>query len=441
MSTSRPEPQRIAADRPRRTALEVLRRVRRGEAWQRAWDDDPLEPGSRDRRFAHELASGVLRLRNRLDFALAPHLARPQADVDPDVHDILRLGAYQLLEMSKIGAPAAVHTSVELCKVTSPRAHGFVNAVLRRLSAQSGVVVYPDFSADALGWLVHYASHPEWLARRWLQRFGPESTRRLAEYDNARPEICLRVNRLRSTREEVLQELQGCRAGQLSAWSVRAGQVRFAALRPALGSGRVSVQDEGATRIGDFCGAAPGETWLDLAAAPGGKACHLAEVVGPTGGVLALDVSESKAGRIRENALRLGLDHVAVAVGDARHITLQPADGVLLDAPCSGLGVLARRPDARWRKREPDLPRLQRLQCELLAAAAKRVRPGGTLVYSVCSFEPEETTQVVERFAATHPGFVGAASESLHAGPDVLYLLPHEHGVDGAFAARWRRPA
>jgi 16S rRNA (cytosine967-C5)-methyltransferase len=437
MSTSKRLPQRIATDLPRRTALEVLRRVRRGDAWQRAWEDDPLAPGSRDRRFAHELASGVLRLRNRLDFALAPHLARPLADVDPDVQDILRLGAYQLLEMSKIGAPAAVHTSVELAKATARRAHGFVNAVLRRLAADAGNVVYPDFTADALGWLVHYASHPEWLARRWLQRFGPEPTRRLAEYDNTRPEICLRVNRLRATREDVLEELHGCRAGALSPWSVRGGDA-FAALRPALESGRVSVQDEGATRIGDFCGAARGETWIDLAAAPGGKACHLAEAVGPSGRVLALDVSESKAGRIRENAVRLGLDHVAVAVGDARHVTLQPADGVLLDAPCSGRGVLARRADARWRKREADLPRLQRLQGELLAAAAKRVRPGGTLVYSVCSFEPEETAQVTERFAATHPGFV-AASESLHGGPDVLYLLPHEHGVDGAFAARWRR--
>jgi 16S rRNA (cytosine967-C5)-methyltransferase len=349
----------------------------------------------------------------------------------------LRLGAYQLLVMDRIGAPAAVHTSVELAKTTRRRASGLVNAVLRRLAAAGGVA-YPNFASDPLGWLVHFESHPEWLARRWLDRFGPGAARQLCEYDNARPEICVRVNRLRASRDELLEELPGSRAGALSPWSLRAGRRGWSGLRPALEAGRLSVQDEGATRIGDFCGAAAGETWIDLAASPGGKACHLAEAVGPAGRVLALDVSEAKARRIRQNVERLGLGHVTVAVGDARHADLPLGDGVLLDAPCSGLGVLARRPDARWRKKEADLPRLHELQCELLAAAAKRVRVGGTLVYSVCSFEPEETVQVAERFAATHPGFV-TASQSLQEQTDVLYLLPHEHGVDGAFAARWRR--
>jgi 16S rRNA (cytosine967-C5)-methyltransferase len=158
--------------------------------------------------------------------------------------------------------------------------------------------------------------------------------------------------------------------------------------------------------------------------------------------VLALDTTEPKVERVRTNATRLGLAHLAVARGDARCLQVEPADGVLLDAPCSGLGVLSRRPDARWRKRADDLRRLQTLQGELLRAAARLVRPGGVLVYSVCSFEPEETQGVVERFLAEATGFTlesGPAPSALRWSPGILYFLPQRHGLDGGFVARWRR--
>lgn len=430
MKTGRTDPARLVA-------LQVLRAIRAGRKWDEAWEKSPLVAGSRDRRFAHELAGGVLRLRNRLDFALQPHVNRPLDALEPDVRDVLRLGAYQLLETDRVGVPAAVHTSVELAKRDCSRAKGLVNAVLRQMAA-APTPVYPDAERDPLAFLVHYESHPEWIAARWLARFGGAASRALCAYNNQRPDTCLRINPRRTSRDAVLARLPGSRAGKLSSVAVRSPGPGYQTLQRELAAGQVSVQDEGAIRVGDFCGAKPGQVWLDLAAAPGGKACHLAEQVGATGRVLAFDRSESKVERIRDNAARLGLTWLAAAVGDARELVLEAHDGVLLDAPCSGLGVLGRRPDARWRKRLEDLTRLPKLQLELLDAAARFVKPGGTLVYSVCSFEPEETEAVAARFAATHPDFKPLA-ESLPNSAGVLYLLPHERGVDGAFAARWRR--
>jgi len=278
--------------------------------------------------------------------------------------------------------------------------------------------------------------------RRWLDRFGVEATVALCQYNNTRPGFRLRVNRLRATRASVLQELPGATAGSWSPWSVRAEAISWSELAPVLQAGRVSVQDESGVVVGDFCGARPGELWMDVAAAPGGKCGALAETVGERGRVLASDLGAEKLARLRENAARLGLAHLEIHSADARHLGGRSADGVLLDAPCSGLGVLSRRPDARWRKQPADIPRLALLQSELLEAACQRVRPGGTLVYSVCSFEPEETLAVMERFQEAHTDFTLEAADvdaALQKQPGVLYCLPQEHAMDGGFAARWRR--
>jgi 16S rRNA (cytosine967-C5)-methyltransferase len=207
-------------------------------------------------------------------------------------------------------------------------------------------------------------------------------------------------------------------------------------------SGHASVQDEGAQLVAPLLEPQAGGLYIDLAAAPGGKTGHLAELAGPTARILAIDASRARIERLRGNATRLECDHIFAAVADARHLRAVAADGVLLDAPCTGLGVLARRPDLRWRKRSDDLERLPQLQVALLDQAARLVRPGGLLVYSVCSFEPEETIAVAHDFAARHPGmrFESVAEHAaLQVEPGLLYWLPQRHGVDGGFAARWRR--
>jgi 16S rRNA (cytosine967-C5)-methyltransferase len=433
----------IAADVARRTAFEVVRRVRRGPTWEEAWERHgrAVASGSLDRRFAVELASGVVRLRARLDFVLQRHCKRPLAELQPDVLDVLRLGAYQLLEMDRVSDWAGVHATVELAKSVCPRATALVNAVLRALLRAAGEIEFPAPERDPKSHLVTAGSHPEWIVGRWLRRFGTDETLRLCAYNNRRPRLSLRVNRQRATSAQVRERLPQALSGRWSADAVRAPEHGWAQVRPLLESGWVSVQDESAVLVTEEASPGPGEVWLDLAAAPGGKACHLAERVGEAGRVLAYDVGSHKVQRIRDNAVRLGLENIVAAEGNALEIEAPSADGVLLDAPCSGLGVLSRRPDARWRKRPGDLERLSELQLRLLESARQRVNPGGVLVYSVCSFEPEETTGVVERLTALHPELAlesGQAPEALRYAPGILYFFPQRHDVDGGFVARWR---
>jgi 16S rRNA (cytosine967-C5)-methyltransferase len=432
-------------DVARDIAFETLRAIEAGSSWRGAWalGRQHLEAArSLDRRFAHELASGCVRLQGRLDWIVARHASRPIERLDPAVRVLLRLGAYQLLELDRVAEHAAVHATVELAKRRAPHTAGFVNAVLRSVQRGGGEAGFPARDRDPLGWLVATSSHPRWLLERWLARFGMEATMALAAYDNRRPELCLRVNPQRTTRAALLEALPGSVPGRWSEVVVRGASAAFQGVQARVAAGEASVQDEAAALVAPLLGPQPGQRLLDLAAAPGGKACHLAERLAGTGVVCAFDKSAAKLEKVRANAVRLGLENIVTGHADLRELRLEPADGVLLDAPCSGLGVLARRPDLRWRKRPEDLPRLQTLQLELLEAAATLVRPGGLLVYSVCSFEPEETSEVQASFTARHPEMRpddGGLPQELRAAPGVLYLFPHAHGTDGGFAARWRR--
>lgn len=428
----------------RQVAFHVLRAIDAGAPWDRAWHDAAaaVPRGGRERRFAHELVSGTLRLQGRLDWILAAHTRQPLGELDAAVRVLLRLGAYQIREANGVAPHAAVYETVELAKQAAPRATSLVNAVLRALQRQLEPLPFPDPLREPLQHLAVRHSHPLWLVERWLARFGFESTAALCAYDNRRPELCLRVNRRRGSREELLQELPGSAPGRWSPDAVRCGTAAFATLRGCVEAGLASVQDESGMLVAPLLAPEPGERILDLAAAPGGKACHLAELMDGTGSVYAYDRTAAKLARVRENARRLGLENVIAAEADSRTLRTPQARAVLLDAPCSGLGVLARRPDLRWRKGPADLPRLAAMQLELLGAASRLVEPGGLLVYSVCSFEPEETLAVAQQFGAEHPGFEPADAglpAALRTAPGILYFLPQAHGMDGGFVARWRR--
>jgi 16S rRNA (cytosine967-C5)-methyltransferase len=433
-----------AMETARAMAFRVLRSVETGSTWDRAWREAAAgEPrGSRERRFAHELASGTLRLQGRLDWRLGAHARRPLHELDPPVRTLLRLGAYQLCETNGVAPHAAVFETVQLAKRWTPRAAPFVNAILRALQRAPDAQPFPDPTRDPLRYLAAFHSHPEWLVERWLGRFGFAATAALLAYDNQRPELCLRVNRMRGTAAALASELPGSTLGRWSPDAVRCGTAAFAAVRDRVQAGAASVQDESGMLVSPLLEPRRGARLLDLAAAPGGKTCHAAELMEGTGTVVAYDRTEAKLVRVRDNARRLGLENVLAAAADSRTLRTEPASGVLLDAPCTGLGVLARRADLRWRKQVADIARLAALQQELLGAAARHVEPGGLLVYSVCSFEPEETVEVAQRFAAGHPDFLPADSDlppALRAGPGILYFFPHVHGMDGGFVARWRR--
>ncbi len=423
----------------RRAALSILEQVRAGRPFDLALDRGIANLAETDRRLAHELAAGVLRQRSVLDSHLAPLVPRGWLSVAPALQDILRLGAYQLTSLDRVPSHAAVDTSVELAKETGGvRPAAFVNAVLRRLAGTEPPA--PALAGDHAERLAAEHSHPVWLVRRWVELFGPGATERLVRWNNTRPRLVLQPAR-RDLR--TLAERWRAASIEVEAAPYGAGLVtdrtRPSDL-PGFGDGDFIVQDPAQALLGQFADLAPGSVVYDACAAPGGKSIALGR---QAKAVVAGEVSPSRARRLAENVLRAGSGREQVIVADARQPPIRRADVVLVDAPCLGTGTFARHPDARWRVTPEALGSLARLQAELLERTAALVPPGGLLVYSTCSLEPEENRAQVQRFLAGHPDFhrepTDAVPPELLSPEGDLMVLPHQHGMDGAFAARLRR--
>ena len=394
-----------------------------------------------DRRLAHELAAGVLRQRSTLDAQLAPLVPRGWTSVAPDLQDILRLGAYQLTALERVPAHAAVDTSVSLAKASGgPRAAGFVNAVLRRLT-RSDPRVDPGAVRDAVVLAGEY-SHPLWLVRRWLEQFGTQGTEDLLRWNNTRPRLVLQP--ARADLESLRVRLQ---AGGVEVEpapydaGLMVGSGRPERL-PGYSDGEFVVQNPAQSLLARFADLPAGAAVYDACAAPGGKTIALGRLARM---VVAGDVSPSRALRLKENLARAGSGREHVIVADGRRPPVRPTNAVVMDVPCLGTGTIARHPDARWRMTLEALESLVRLQAELLDRSAAAVAPGGLLVYSTCSLEPEENQSQVERFLHAHPEFhreaTSAVSPELLTPEADLMVLPHRHGTDGAYAARLRRSA
>lgn len=405
-------------------------------------------PDARDQALMHELVKGTLRWRGRLDWALDPLVHIGLGQVQPWIKNILRLGAYQILFLDRVPPHAAVDESVKLAhKYGHPGTAGLVNSVLRRLAEERESLVPP--AGDDAESLAVWGSHPRWIVERWLERFGPDATRALLLADNRAVPVGLRVNRLRLTRDELIARLAA--AGVAATPARLAPELVWIEGTQAPGGldvfkqGLCTAQDESEALVAHLVAPEPHERLLDLCAAPGGKSTHLAELMGDEGEVWAMERAEARVGALEATVARLGTHAVHVVLGDGRNYAFpMPFDRVLVDAPCSGFGVLGRRADARWRKGPELLRELPATQLDLLAAGGRRARPGGVLVYSVCSFEPEETRQVVERFLRQNPGFVlesahGLVPDELVDEGGLMRVLPHVHGCDGAFAARFRK--
>ncbi|BAD40334.1 16S rRNA (cytosine(967)-C(5))-methyltransferase RsmB [Symbiobacterium thermophilum] len=409
----------------------------------------------RERALATELAYGVTRRRATLDWAIGQVAARPLEKMDPWVRNILREAAYQILYMDRIPPAAAVDQAVELARQYGHEGVAkFVNGVLRNLIRRLPGLPWPDEAADPVRALAVQHSYPEWLVAQWLERFGRGEAVRLLEAGNQVPPLTVRVNRLKATREEA--------AAALAAEGVRTEPTRHSPQGliiqdltsasslerlEAMKQGLITVQDESSMLAAAVLNPQPGWMVIDVAAAPGGKATHLAELMDNRGRVIALDIHPHKVALIEENAERLGTTIVEAVCLDARRVgeaMPERADAVLCDLPCSGLGTLARRPDARWRKSPEDVEALVPIQRAILESAAKALKPGGVLVYSTCTIQPKENEELVEGFVADHPEFrfdrvwdylPGTISPEGQA-EGYVQLLPHVHGTDGFFIAR-----
>ncbi len=403
----------------RRVAFEVVRRVFEDEAYaDRALRAAATDLDSRDHSLAQRLAFGAVQRARTLDHLIETFGRRPVRKLDPPVRAALRLGAYQLAFLDGVPRYAAVNESVELVRSARlERAVPFANAVLRRL-AEGGrdlVAALPEgLPVEAA--LRH--SYPDWIADTWWRELGADEARALMRAQNEAPETVVRL---------VRGEIEGVPDLEIpGAWRVERID------EEALADGRIWPQSRGSQLVGLVVGSREGERVLDLCAAPGGKATMLA------GEVIAVEVNAARARELEHNARRLGAANVRVVCADGRDLPSDLAgfDRALVDAPCSGLGVLDSRPDLRWRS-EP----LPELQLELLRAAASRVKPGGTVVYSVCTINADESEAVVDASGLEPEPLDAAWPQFAHPRrPEFIQTLPHIHGTSGFFVARLRVP-
>jgi 16S rRNA (cytosine967-C5)-methyltransferase len=405
----------------------------------------------RDAALATEIVLGVLRWRRYLDALLAPHARRRLQDLDPRLLNLLRMTAYQIVFLERVPSWAAVNDAVSLARAVGDRGGPeFVNAVLRALSRSGPAGRRPVLPADPLESLAVRCSFPTWIAARWVERYGPEEAERLMLAMNERPPLTLRVNTLRTTRDRARDRLareDGLRAEptRLAPEGLVVEHGGAPGRWQTFTAGEVVPQDEAAMLVSRLLEPAPGETVADVCAAPGTKTTHLAALMSDSGRVIAIDRDGDRLALLAEATRRLGVSIVEPrtgAVADLAPAFAGACDRVLVDAPCTNLGVLRRRPEVKWRRGPEDLLGAQSRQREILAAAAAMVRPGGRLVYATCSLEPEENEAVMAEFLAARPEWrperpADGALPLDAAG--VLRCWPSRHGTDGFTAIRLRR--
>jgi 16S rRNA (cytosine967-C5)-methyltransferase len=461
--TPQRQPRRRQLDPARRAAFDVLRAVSERSAYANLALPALLRQrgiSGRDAAFATELTYGTCRTLGLLDAVISAAAGRPTQAINPVLLDLLRLGTYQLLR-TRVGAHAAVSTTVEQAglEFDSARA-GFVNAVLRTIAGRDERSwvdeLAPDRSRDPIGHAAFVHAHPRWIAQAFADALGAAAGEldALLASDDERPQVHLAARPGVLTAAELAAELgpevHGT-VGRYSPYAVYLPGGDPAQLAPVR-DGRALVQDEGSQLVARALTLAPVDDdagrWLDLCAGPGGKTALLAALLlsrgaGPPARVTAVEPSPRRAEMVAENTRGLPVDVLQV---DGRHTDLEPAfDRVLVDVPCTGLGALRRRPEARWRRQPADVPVLARLQRELLAAAIALTRPGGVVLYATCSPHLAETTGIVADALRRHPvcaldgrPLFEPVHEGLGDGPHVQ-LWPHRHGTDAMFAAALRR--
>jgi 16S rRNA (cytosine967-C5)-methyltransferase len=439
---------RLAAVSPARTcAYRVLRRVfEQGAYADRALAAEASELSERDRALATQIAYGTVQRRLTLDHLAAPLLRRPLESLEPAVLAALRMGLFQLLILTAVAPHAAVHETVELLKVDSPGGAGLVNAVLRRAARERQTLLSRLSDATAAEAAVSH-SVPPWLAELWWRELGADAARALLRHVNRPAETALRVNSLLSSPEAVRGELPVSARGAPGIPEALVLEGRFDIAGSELfRRGVITPQSRAAMLVARVLAPAPGQDVLDLCAAPGAKTTHLAALMGDRGRIVAVERNPGRARELEDTCRRLGASCVEVLMQDARDLT--PAaefDCVLLDPPCSGLGTLQSRPDRRWRATAEAIPELAGLQAGLLRMAAGATRPGGRLVYSVCTISAREGPEVIDAFLGESPDWaaedLGAMYPDLRdrGHPRYLQLLPHRDGTDGFFIAHLAR--
>ena len=446
---------------PRQSALEILLDIENGRATlDQRMDRFHMESrfDRRDEAFVTALVYGILRWRGRLDGIIAGISKTPLAKLDRGVLTIVRMGLFQILYMDRVPDSAAVNTSVDLAKGLKKKwLSGFVNAVLRNALRGMPEIARPSPAKDAARNLSIIQSMPEWLVKRWIDQFGPAQAAALCETSNQIPPLTLRANTLKIDRATLIKAMER-QAETIGPTSFAPDGIFLEGLRESLFASPVfihgwfQVQDEAAQAVGHLLAPQPGEHVLDACAGLGGKTAHAAALMENRGRITALDHDPRKLAKLNQEMGRLGIDIVSSQAIDLRSKAMRVQDWrlfdrILLDAPCTGLGVIRRNPDTKWSRSQADIEHCAEIQMQLLDTLAPLLKPDGIMVYAVCSTEPEETQAVVDSFLKKHTAFAidgkppsfPASLRPLLDSDGRLKTAPHRHGTDGFFAVRLRR--
>ncbi|MBI3004935.1 MAG: 16S rRNA (cytosine(967)-C(5))-methyltransferase RsmB [Ignavibacteriales bacterium] len=437
---------------PRGISVKILNRVERSDAYLDKLLDAELrseDMNELDKGLMNEIVTGVVRWKMKLDWVLIGFFHGNFTKAETNIKNALRVALYQILFLDKVPHSAVVNEAVEFIKrLRGQKVGDLVNAILRNILRNLENIRYPDINEDRVRHLAVVESHPAWMVRRWIDRFGYDEARQLVSANNQRPDLSLRVNRLKIdfnyfTSLLDQHQVQYKRSEYLD-YFVRVKHMAGIGASEMFRQGFFAVQDESAGLPVLLLDPQPGDRVIDLCAAPGGKTAFIGELMKNLGEIVAVDRYETRLALVKGACQRLGIANAHIIIADATSIQIPPADRVLVDAPCSGLGVLSKKPDAKWAREPEDLLDLVKLQKNILENAATLVKPGGVLVYSTCTTEVEENSNVFREFVAKHPEFSVESAQpyvksQVVGAEGYVETFPHRHGMDGSFAIRMRK--
>ena len=437
---------------PRGTAVKILNRVERSDAYL----DRVLETEMRntdmnelDKGLMNEIVTGVVRWQMKIDWVLTGFFHGNFTKAETNIKNALRVALYQILFLDKVPHSAAVNESVEFIKrLRGQKVADLVNGVLRNILRNLENIRYPDFNENRIQHLAVVESHPTWMVKRWMNRFGYDETKRLLAANNERPDLTLRVNRLKIDFNYFLTQLeqhqiQFTRSEYLD-FFVRVKHMAGIGGSDMFRQGFFVVQDESAGLVVKLLDPKPGDRVIDMCSAPGGKATFIGELMKNVGEIVAVDRYETRLNLVKNSCQRLGIANAHYIAADAATVQTAPAERVLVDAPCSGLGVLSKKPDAKWKREPEDLVKLVQTQRAILENAARHVKSAGVLVYRTCTTEPEENYEVIRSFMSDHSEFsienaAQFVDSRIVSADGSIETFPHRNAMDGSFAIRLKR--
>lgn len=430
-------------------AVKILNRVEKTDAYLEKLLDHEMrnsELSGQDKALLYEIVHGVTRWMGRLDWILTGFYKGQFSKAIPNLRNGLRVALYQILFLDKIPDHAAVNEAVEFVKkLQGQKPADLTNAILRNIIRSKNAIRYPDPEEDLIGYLAAYYSHPSWMVKRYVERFGREESEKLLQANNEKPYLTLRVNAIKTNPEEFGQLLDSVhlkyRRGRYNPEFFQLQNLTNITAWEYFAKGYFNIQDESTGLACKLLDVKPGMRVLDMCAAPGGKTAFLAALMQDKGEIVAIDKFEARLKLLRRNNERLGLTCVKTVESDALEYEDEPFDRVLADVPCSGTGTLSKKPDIKWKKDIFDIRKMTETQLKLLNKAASLVKVGGAVVYSTCSIEQEENFEVVKKFLEENPNFElesakGKFSDDVIDEYGCIQTFPHRHQMDGAFSAK-----